>query len=173
MLFRSVLLDADPLPLLEYRLAATHGVAQLAIHDWGVELVPLDDAVAPTRLRRGEIGTVEADAPGGTVRVTFPAGTLELPGLGAAATRWGERIADLRDGALRDAATLVGALVPDAPFAARHLLGRTLVDGRPASRSDLGEETTRVDGAVLTEPDRKSTRLNSSHSQQSRMPSSA
>ncbi len=147
-----VQLGDDPLPLLEYRLGDQHGVALLALHAWGAELVPVDDAVRPMRIRRGEMGSVEADPAGGLVRVTLPAGTLELPGLGAAATAWGQRLGELRDGALRDAATLVGGLVPDAPFGSRNLLGRLLVDGRPASVADLGAELARIDGAVLTEP---------------------
>jgi hypothetical protein len=147
-----VQLDSDPLPLLEYRLGDQHGVAQLGLHAWGAELVPLDDTVRPTRVRRGEIRTVDADPSRGLVSVTLPAGTLELPGLGASATSWGQRLGELRDGALRDAATLVGGLLPDAPFGSRNLLGRLLVDGRPASVADLGPELVRIDSAVLTEP---------------------
>ena len=122
------------------------------LHAWVAELVPLDDAVRATRIRRVQIGSVEADRAGGLVRLTLPATTVELPGLGAAATAWGQRLGELRDGALRDAARLVGGRVPDAPFGSRNLLGRLLVDGRPASVADLGAELARVDGSVLTEP---------------------
>jgi hypothetical protein len=159
-----VQLEPDPLPLLEYRLGSEHAVAQLAVHPWGVVLVPLDDTMATRRIRRAEIGSVGLDQASGTVRLTLTQGDpaapgegggptpLELPGLGSGATAWSQRLSELRDGAIRDAATLVGGLVPDAPFGSRQLLGRLLVDGRPASTSELGAELERVDGAVLTEP---------------------
>jgi hypothetical protein len=142
----------EPLPVLEYRIAGEHGVAQLAIHPWGAELLPLDDQVAPRRIRRAAIGPVTVEADDGAVRMAIGSDLLELPGLGSGATAWSQRLADLRDGAVRDAATLVAGLVPDAPFGSRQLLGRLLVDGRPASTSDLGAELARMDGAVLTEP---------------------
>ncbi len=145
-------LDSDPLPLLEYRMGGEHGVAQLAVHAWGAELIPVDDRLATRRIRRAQMGAVDLDAAAGTVRVGLPNGVLELPGLGAGATVWSQRLAELRDGAIRDAAALLSGLVPDAPFGSRQMLGRLLVDGRPTSSAELGAELDRVDGAVLTEP---------------------
>ena len=68
------------------------------------------------------------------------------------------------------AATLVAAMTPDDR-------ADTLeeIDGERAEEivEALPEQTRRDTEALLAYPDRKSTRLNSSHSQQSRMPSSA
>jgi hypothetical protein len=149
-----VQLDADPIPVVEYRLGGEHGVAQVALHAWGAEVVPFDEALAPRRIRRAGIGSVETDAPAGLIRVRLVGAeaALELPGLGAAATAWGQRFEDLRNGALRDAATLVAGLLPDAPFAVRQRLAGRLVDGRPASAADLGSDLDLLDAAVLTEP---------------------
>jgi hypothetical protein len=150
-----VVLPPDPIPVLEYRIGEEHGVAQLATHDWGAVLVPFDEAAVPRRIRRADIERVEIDAREGHVRVGLAGdatGPLDLPGLGAAAVSWGQRLEALRGGALRDAATLVDGLTPDAPFAVRQRLGRLLVDGRPASAGELGSDLARIDAAVLTEP---------------------
>jgi hypothetical protein len=150
-----VRLGTEPIPALEYRIGDEHGVAQLAVHDWGAELVPFDEALEARRIRRAAIGTVDVDGSAGLVRVglsDLPGTVLELPGLGAAATAWGERLQALRDGAFRDAAALVAGLLPDAPYAVRQRLGGLLIDGRPASAHDLGPDLGLVDAAVLTEP---------------------
>ena len=87
---------------------------------------------------------------------------------------WSER--DSRGVELRAAPTAVGPLLRDHLWDRLHagiLMSATLADG-----DGLGGICRRLgaDGArthVEASPDRKSTRLNSSHSQQSRMPSSA
>ncbi len=154
--------DDEPLEIAEYRLGSEHGVAQLGIGRWGAELVPLDERLAWRRLRRAEISVVSADRSSGSVLVERtaplesgtgePPARLELLGLGAAVERWAERLAGLRDAALRDAAALIAGLVPDAPFGTRQRLGRLLVDGRPAAIAGLGDDGPLLDAAVLTEP---------------------
>lgn len=154
--------DDEPLDIVEYRLGSEHGVAQLGIGRWGAELVPLDERLAWRRLRRAEISIVSVDRSSGSVHVERtaplesdtgePPPRLELLGLGAAAERWSERLAGLHDAALRNAATLIAGLVPDAPFGMRQRLGRLLVDGRPVAFAELGDDGPPLDAAVLTEP---------------------
>ena len=77
---------------------------------------------------------------------------IRLIGLGAASVRLHAKLAALRDGALADAAALVGALIPDAPYGARRRAGAILVDGLPAGPADLGEAWQPVETAILSEP---------------------
>jgi hypothetical protein len=152
----------DGLELVEYRIGDEHGVGQLAIGPWGAELLPLDERRPWRRIRRAEVAEASADPATGTVRVTLGerleggahplSGPLELLGLGAASQRLAEAFTGLRAAALRDSATLVFGLVPDAGPAVRQRLTMTLVDGRPASREELGDAADLLDRAVLTEP---------------------
>ena len=66
---------------------------------------------------------------------------------------------------LSELSELGSSMLSAAPGFAPHLL-ETVVDGTSGILSGVG-------GMVVAGRDRKSTRLNSSHSQQSRMPSSA
>ena len=151
---RMVQLDPDPLEVVEYRIGAEHGVAELAFQPWAAELVPVDESRDLAHLRRSEIGAVIPAAESGALRVerAADAPAVELLGLGSAATRLAQRFSRLRDGATSDAAALVGALLPHAPFRTRQRLASLLVDGRPASIGDLGEDADRLEGAVLSEP---------------------
>ena len=63
-----------------------------------------------------------------------------------------QRLVALRDGAASDAATIVAQLLPDAPFQARQRAASLLVDGSPASPSELAEAWPFVERAVLVDP---------------------
>jgi hypothetical protein len=153
---RLVQLDADPPEMVEYRTAADHGVAELLFGPWAAELVPVDESRPPIHMRRAEIGPLGQLPAEGGLRIEPIGGAdwpaVDLLGLGAAATRLQARIGGLRDGAARDAATLVGGLLADAPFGTRQRLGSLLVDGRPVSMAELGGDAGRLEGAILTEP---------------------
>ena len=146
--------QAEPFELVEYAAGDEHAVAQVAFQPWGAELLPLDERLAWRRIRRGAIASATADGGSGAVRIALAPdrGTVDLLGLGDAATRWAARFSELRDGAARDAATLIGDLLPDAPFGTRTRLSRLLVDGRPASLAELGGDGPLLDAAVLSEP---------------------
>lgn len=151
--------DRDHIELVEYALGDEHGVAQIAYHAWGVALLPLDERRAPHLVRRSDIGRVEADA--GRGRVSLPtrprpaaatSAPIELIALGDKFEAHRARLAALHDGALADAATLVGGLLPDAPFTARQAASSALVDGRPVSPTELGDAWPYVERAVLVDP---------------------
>ncbi len=151
---RMVRLDPDPLEMVEYRIGTEHGVADLAFQPWAAELVPVDESRDPVHLRRSEIGAVVEVAGAGALRVerAGDAPAIELLGLGSAVARLAQRFSRLRDGATTDAAALVSALLQDAPFGTRQRLASLLVDGRPASTDDLGDDTDTLEAAVLSEP---------------------
>jgi hypothetical protein len=153
------ILDAERLELVEYRIGEEHGVAQIAYHEWGVALLPVDERDAWRLVRRADLAQVDADAARGVVafherpRLGSPSGpAIELLGLGQDSERHRARIAALRDGALEDAAAIVGRLMPDAPFAARQQASAALVDGRPVAQSDLADAWPFVERAVLVDP---------------------
>jgi hypothetical protein len=146
---------ADRLELIEYRVGTEHGVAQIAYHPWGVALLPVDGR-APSRLiRRADIAAVRADPGHGAVNVDVggaQAERIEVLALGAAFESHRARLAALRDGALGDAAAIVAALLPDAPFAVRQAASAGLVDGRPVASAQLGDAWPYVERAVLVDP---------------------
>lgn len=147
----------DPIVMVEYDDGNDHGVAQLAYHVWGALLVPLDERLPPMRLRRSQIAAVRPNVAGGSVEIerAGPTGdglVVRLVGLGASAQVHADRFAALRAGAQADAARLVGALIPDAPYAARQEAAGVLVDGRPARPGDLPTSWPAVEAGVLVDP---------------------
>ena len=157
---RFVELPGDrPIELVEYAAPAGAGIAQYAAHPWGFVLAPLDERLAWIGVRRGEVGAVVPRVEVGGVRVEVAggagaggAGAVDLLRLGPAAARYEQELSALRDGADSDAAALVGALIPDAPFEVRDRASRLLVDGRPAGPEALGEAWPWLERAVLSEP---------------------
>ena len=152
---RFVELPGDrPIELVEYAAPAGAGIAQFAAHPWGFVLAPLDERLAWIGVRRGEIGAVVPREEVGGVRVEVAGGAeaVDLLRLGPAAARFAQELSALRDGAHADAAALVGALIPDAPFGVRDRASRLLVDGRPAGPDALGEAWPWLERAVLSEP---------------------
>lgn len=145
--------------LVEYASGGARGVGQLAYHQWGACLLPLDERQPWQLIRRAAIGRVEGGVSRGLVRVETAdrsdrrgGQALELAGLGAAAEVHGQRLAGLREAALADAAVIVATLLPDAPFETRRRAGQVLVDGRPAGPHELGDAWPLVEAAVLSEP---------------------
>lgn len=131
---------------------AGHGIAQLAVDGWGATLAPLDERLPVLRVRRAEIGAVDLLPQVGGVRVAAPGGGFDLLRLGAAAARHRERLAALPRTARLDTAAILGRLVPDLPSAALARATEALVDGHPASPSDLGEPWEPLERSVLGEP---------------------
>ena len=151
--------NQERIELAEYRAGDEHGVAQIAYHEWGVALLPVDERHAPRLVRRAEIAKVTADGTLGAVAIQMrprPGAaaneSIELLALGAQFEHHRARLAALRDGALQDAATLVARLLPDAPFAVRQAASAALVDGRPVAQSELGDAWPYVERAVLVDP---------------------
>jgi hypothetical protein len=155
----------EPVELVEYAVvgasaagggdpgsAEERGVAQLAIDGWGATLAPLDERRPVRRLRRAEIGAVDALPQAGGVRIAAPGEELRLLRLGAAAARHRDRLLDLPAAAHRDAGAIVASLVPDLPAAAAGRAAAALVDGRPATRADLGDAWDALERSVLREP---------------------
>ena len=151
--------ESDAIELLEYEAGSEHGVAQTAFHPWGVALMPIDERQSWRLLRRADVGQVTSDPLRGRVDVAVisrpngpPATTITFVGLGAAAERQRARVDGLRAGALADAASIVGSLIPDAASSERSAAGALLVDGRPVKPSELGAAWTSVERAVLADP---------------------
>jgi len=148
--------DGEPVELLEYArgdgTAPEHGIAQMAVDGWGVTLAPLDERLPALRVRRAEIGAVDLLPQAGGLRVTAPGGGFDLLRLGAAAARYRDRLADLPRVARLDAAAILGRLVPDVPSTTLARATEVLVDGRPASPTDLGEAWAPLERSVLGEP---------------------
>ena len=136
----------------EIRAGRSGGVAQLAYHDRGFVLAPVDDSTWRA-VPRGSIERVEEIPASGAVHVDCGRlGEIRLLRLGRASARHAARLQGLRDGAAADAAALVEALIPDAPHAARDLAARLLVDGRPATPEALGAAWGPLETAVLGTP---------------------
>ena len=157
---RLVELPDEPIELVEFASGTDSGVAQLACHDRGFVLAPLDERFGWRAFRRAEIGAVSPVPERGAVRVE-PAATashvgprepIELLRLGHAAVRHAARFRELRDAAAADATRLIGVLMADVSYAQRDRLGTLLVDGRPIDRSGAGDAWAVVEGAVLAEP---------------------
>jgi hypothetical protein len=159
------LVDLDPtaeIDLVEYEAPGEMGVGQLAYHDRGVVLAPVDERHAWRRVRRADIGMVTLEPAVGGVRLESagrslaPGGAgapaLRLVRMGALATKHAQRWTALRDGAAADAAAIVAGLIPEAPYAARARASACLIDGRPASAAGLGEAWAPLERAVLGVP---------------------
>ena len=132
--------------------AATSGVGQLVVQPWGFVVCPLDERATWILFRRASIVTVTTPNPGEVV-VDGEPGTLTLRGLGAANTRFHDKLVKLRDGAFADAAGFVEQLMPDAPFGVRQKASTLLVDGRPTRPDAFGDSGWPVvETAVLGEP---------------------
>ncbi len=163
--------DGEPIELVEYeaRHAAVGegapagaagredppraGVAQLACHDRGFVLAPVDDAADWHVVPRSGIERVDEVPEAGEVRVDCGAwGRIRLLRVGPASARHAARLRGLRDAAAADAAALIAALIPDAPFPARDRAARLLVDGHPATPDDLGDAWVPLERAVLVTP---------------------
>ena len=149
----------ERLELVEFEQSDEHGVAQIAYHEWGVALVPVDERQSWRLVRRADIATVAADPARGTVTIgltprpgTNPLSPIQLLAMGEQNERHRQRLVALRDGAASDAATIVAQLLPDAPFQARQRAASLLVDGSPASPSELAEAWPFVERAVLVDP---------------------
>ena len=149
----------ERLELVEFEQSDEHGVAQIAYHEWGVALLPIDERQPWLLVRRADIATVAADPAKGTVTIrltprpgTNPQPALQLSALGDRTEHHRQQLVALRDGAASDAATIVTQLVPDAPFQARQRASSLLVDGSPASGSELAEGWPFVERAVLVDP---------------------
>ena len=153
-----ITLPADePIAMVEYDDGSDHGVAQLAYHAWGALLVPLDERLPQVRVRRSGIAAVRPDVTGGSVEVELAAATgvgsvVRLVRLGASAQIHADRFTALRSGALADAARLVGALIPDASYAARQEAAGVLIDGTPARPGDLPTSWAAIEAGVLVDP---------------------
>lgn len=149
----------DQIAMVEYDDGARHGVGQLAYHDWGTLLAPLDERLPWIRIRRSHVAGVRSDDAGGSVGVELAAGdggsaggVLRLIGLGSAARVHADRFSALRSAAQADAAKLVGALIPDASYQSRQEAGRILIDGNPARPADLPDSWSEIETGVLVEP---------------------
>ena len=150
----------EAIELVEYQAegeaaarAAESGVAQLAYHDRGFVLAPLDERLPWRAVPRGQIGRVDVRRDVGGVEVDVLDGPpVRLLRLGAAAVRHGQAMTGQRDAALADAAALVEGLIPDASFEARDRAASLLVDGRPAGDDALGPAWAPLEAAVLAEP---------------------
>jgi len=152
----------DAVPLVEFAAGSATGIAQLAYHARGAVVAPLDERQPWLRVRRADIGEVAADPSTGGVSVgsagpSLPPGAggepaLRLLRLGPQATLHAQRWSGLRDGAASDAAAIVAGLIPDAPFGARSLASRVLLEGRAAGPADLGEAWPALEAAVLGVP---------------------
>lgn len=156
-------LDSDAeIDLVEYAAGAESGVGQLAYHDRGVVLAPLDERLPQRRIRRADIGTVGLDPSVGGVVIggagpSLPAApdggpALRLLRLGPVATAHAHRWGALRDGTAADASAIVTGLVPDAPFSARSLASRLMLEGRPTSPAQLGDAWPLLEAATLGVP---------------------
>ncbi|NJD29207.1 MAG: hypothetical protein FIA92_13035 [Chloroflexi bacterium] len=153
-------LDHDePIELVEVTDGPLAGVAQLRYHRRGVALAPLDERRPRLRIRRADIGSVEADPVGGRLRVRGPAGplagdveTVELRGLGQSTTAHAAHWTDLRDAAAADQAASIASLIPDASFSARRQAEAVLREGIPADPGELGEAWPLLERAALAEP---------------------
>ncbi|HEY5521016.1 MAG TPA: hypothetical protein VIK08_10180 [Candidatus Limnocylindrales bacterium] len=149
----------ERLELVEYQQADEHGVAQIAYHEWGVALLPVDERRSVRLVRRADIATVVADPDHGTVTIQLAPGPganaqqpIQLAALGDQNDHHRQRLAGLRVGAATDAATIIAQLLPDAPFQVRQRASSLLVDGIPASQSELAEAWPFVERAVLVDP---------------------
>ncbi len=143
----------DPIDLVEYDDGTDHGVGQLAYHAWGVLLAPLDERRPWIRIRRAGIAAVRADESTGSVAIELANGrVVRLPGLGSAARVHADRCSALRSAAAADAARIIGALIPDAPYAARQEAAGMLVDGNPATSAQLPSSWSAVEAGVLVDP---------------------
>jgi hypothetical protein len=152
---RFIELPADKaIVLVEYEATAGKpGVAHLAYHDRGFVLAPLDERQPWQSVPRGRIGRVDLIPDVGGLQVAALDGLpVRLLRLGPSAVRHGQAMTALRDAALADAASLVEALIADAPFEARDRAAALLVDGRPADVDSLGSAWTPLEAAVLAEP---------------------
>jgi hypothetical protein len=127
------------------------GIGQIVVHGWGFVVGPLDERLGWIHYRRAVITSVTTPEPGQVVVDGRP-GTLTLRGLGAASTRWREKLQKLRDGAFDDAANFVEQLMPDAPFGVRQAAGQLLVDGQPTRPAAFGDGWPVVETALLSEP---------------------
>lgn len=167
-------LDGDAPPeLIEIAVDAATGVAQVLHDRRGVAVAPLDERSPRFRIRRSDIGPVEAETLRGRVRIAGIAGslamgrartgtggagaparldTLELRGLGAAATRESLRWMALRDGAAADQAAILGTLIPDAPLEVRRRAAGALREGVPVDAAALGDAWPVIEAAVLVDP---------------------
>jgi hypothetical protein len=154
--------DDVEIDLVEYEAPGESGVAQLAYHDRGAVVAPVDERHPWRRVRRADIGAVELEPAVGGVRIhgagrSLPAGPGASPALrlvrtGALATRHAQRWSGLRDGAGADAVAIVAGLVPDAPYAVRASASAALLEGRPASPAVLGAAWAPLERAVLGHP---------------------
>jgi hypothetical protein len=148
----------ERLELVEYAAGDEHGVAQLAVHPWGAALMPLDERRAWRLVRRADIAAVRPDQSAGRVAVEVAprpgrAGySFEMLGLGLDTVRMSQRLTALYDTALSDVAAIVAGLLVDAPPGIRQLASGLLIDGRPASRAELGDAWGPIERAVLSEP---------------------
>jgi len=149
----------DRLELVEYEQAGESGVAQIAYHEWGVALLPIDERRPWRLVRRADMGAVAADPVRGavTAQLSPRPGASALPpiqllALGSQNEHHRQQLVALRDGAASDAAVLVARLLPDAPFQARQRASALLVDGRPASQSELADAWPFVERALLVDP---------------------
>jgi hypothetical protein len=152
-------IEPDPraaIELVEYAVGTDHGVAQIAYHAWGFALLPVDERQPWRLVRRAGIAAVSADMAGGWVEVQLNdvdgPSSIQLPGLGTNAERHRASLAALREAAHGDTATIITALMPDAPFAARQKAAQLLIDGRPVSPDQLGDAWPPTQRAVLVDP---------------------
>ena len=158
-----VQLDPDAeIDSVEYAAGAEAGLAQLVYHDRGVVLAPLDERLPWRRVRRADIGTVAHEPAVGGVAIggagsslpPSPDGgpALRLLRLGPVAVEHAKRWSALRDGTAADATTIVTGLIPDAPFGARSLASRLMLEGRPVGPADLGDAWALLEAATLGVP---------------------
>jgi len=158
-----VQLDRDAeIDLVEYEAGAEAGVAQLVYHDRGVVLAPIDERLPWRRVRRADIGSVAHEPAVGGVAIggagpslrPSPDGgpALRLVRLGPVAVEHAKRWSALRDGTAADATAIVTGIVPDAPFGARSLASRLMLEGRAVGPADLGDAWPLLEAATLGIP---------------------
>jgi len=165
-------IGGEPIELVEASFGSSTGVAQLLYHRRGVVVAPLDEGLPRLRVRRGDIGAVDADPGVGRVRIAGGDGpvatgrapmrdsgaapsvieTIELRGLGEMATSHAARWTELRDAAAADMTAIQTGFVADAPLEVRRRAGMVLREGRPADGAALGVAWEPLERAVLVDP---------------------
>ena len=158
------LVDVAPdteIDLVEYEAPGELGIAQLLYHGRGVVLAPVDDRHHWRRIRRADIAAVELEPAVGGLRITGGGRSLPSPSagpalrllrLGAVAKAHADRWTALRDGAVNDAAAIVGGLIPDADYGARRAASSGLLDGTPRTAAELGAAWAPLERATLGHP---------------------
>jgi hypothetical protein len=162
----------EPIELVEFAFGSDAGVAQLLYHRRGVVLAPLDERLPRLRIRRADIGIVEAQPDRGRVRVSgvdgpvatgravtgdgaaaqVPIEAVELRTLGQSTSSHAARWTTLRDAAAADVAAILAGFIPDAPFEVRRQAAAVVREGRPADATALGDGWARLERAVLVDP---------------------